>query len=298
MRLCFLMLWFLLVSFNRQERTRNYPVTEKLVEPLRQWFWVVHIRVCGTHIGFPSKRLRSLAFGGYEPELVWCGPANPKEVQAEFDKLFCRTLVTTGDSFLIAPEETVTAVYASLMNKRHNYLDSNAGVSFLGKGILRSILTGAQYARLTDYEDNYRRTTGMEPESLIADVEQNVGSPGDTSGPSFPSQLKHNTFYSYGKRRLCTGLEGMVANGWHIFEDENDKFSSPLAPFLKTLSEPKLKSLSGNGMSLPPLCAWILYIALNTARREKPQPSQGVRSIEDEGEEEDEVDEGPKLHRG
>ena len=88
MRLCFLMLWFLLVSLNRQECTRNYPVTEKLVEPLRQWFWVVHIRVCGTHIGYPSKRLRSLAFGGYEPELVWCGPANPKEVQAEFDKLF------------------------------------------------------------------------------------------------------------------------------------------------------------------------------------------------------------------
>ena len=272
-----------------QECTRYYPVNSKLVQPLKRWFWVVHVQVCGTWIGYPSKRLRSLAFGGHHDSLLWCGPETPEKIQEEFDALFCRTTVLTGDSYLVAPEATVAAVYAKLASKRHNYWDPNAGVSLLGRGMLRSILTGAQLMRLQEYEDTYRRNTGMEPEKLIVDVEQNVGSPGDTSGPMFPSQLKHNTFYSCGKRRLCTGLEGMVANGWHIFENETSKFSSDLAPFLKTLTESQLKSLSGNGMSLPPLCAWFLFVAMNTRRRESAQPSRGLCHIPEEDDEVDDV---------
>lgn len=118
-----------------------------------------------------------------------------------------------GDSYLVAPDQTVAQVYSKFMKKRHNYVDPSSGISLHGRGMLRSIFTGAQLVRLRDYEDTYRRTTGEEPEKLIVDVLQNVGSPGDTSGPMFPSQLKQNVYYSFAKRRLCTALEGMVANG-------------------------------------------------------------------------------------
>ena len=230
-----------------------------------------------------------MAFGGYREKLVWCGPEDPQEIQKEFERLFYRKTVATGDVYLVAPHDAVAKVYATLMNKRHNFFDGDSEMSLYGRGMLRSMLTGAQFARLQGYEDRHARVSGMVPENLICDVEQNVGSPGDTSGSMYPSQLKHNLFYSFGKRRLCTGLENMVANGWHIFEEPPDKFSSELAPFLKGLKEQYLKSLSGNGMSLPPLCAWFLFVAMHTARRESPLASWGLgtASEEDDGEEEE-----------
>ena len=66
---------------------------------------------------------------------------------------------------------------------------------------------------------------------------------------------------------------------------------SALSPFLQTLSESSLKELSGNGMSLPPLCAWVLYVALNTRRRYSAPLSEGrcVESLQEQ-EDEDEPD--------
>ena len=42
-------------------------------------------------------------------------------------------------------------------------------------------------------------------------------------------------------------------------------------------------------MSLPPLCAWFLSVAMNTRRRESAQPSQGLCIIPEEDDEVDEV---------
>ena len=78
-----------------QECTRFYAVQQKLVKPVERWFFVVSIKVCGTFLGYPSKRLRSLAFGGYRGSLVWCGPQTPEEVQKEFERLFYKKTVAT-----------------------------------------------------------------------------------------------------------------------------------------------------------------------------------------------------------
>ena len=49
---------------------------------------------------------------------------------------------------------------------------------------------------------------------------------------------------------------------------------SALSPFLQTLSESSLKELSGNGMSLPPLCAWVLFVSIHTRRRDSAHLSE------------------------
>ena len=127
--------------------------------------------------------------------------------------------------------------------------------------------------------------------STIVDVYQNVGSPADTAVSDFPSQLKHGLYDNFGRRRAATGLEGMIANGWHIHEMEDDPFMSALSPFLQTLSESSLKELSSNGMSLPPLCAWMLHAALHTRRRDSAHLSEErCADTFQEQEDEDELD--------
>ena len=85
---------------------------------------------------------------------------------------------------------------------------------------------------------------------------------------------------------MATGLEGMVANGWHLFETEDHPFRSALSPFLSKLSESALKELSGNGMSLPPLCAWVLYVAIHTRRKDSPNITKEERLAADAFEQE------------
>ena len=277
-----------------QECTHRYPVASKLQRPLKPWFFIVWIKLCGTDCGFPSKRLRIFSFGGSLVSLVWCGPSSQKEIQADFFRLFRRRVCASGDVYFRAPPSIVDKVYRDLLKKRHMHIPADVSFSPLGRGIFRNALTAQQAVRLAEYEEFHADAHGRVPPSLMVDVFQNVHSPGDTSGTDFPSQLKHGLYYSYKARRAAVGLEGMVANGWHIFETEDDTFSSALSPFLKSLPECVLKGLSGNGMSMPPLCAWVLYVALHTRRREEGD-AQGTTVVQEEddfdelgGEDEDE----------
>ena len=254
-----------------QECTRYFPTEQKMTIPLKDWFQVVWVKVCGTHLGFPSKRERRLSFNANHLRLRWIGPTEQKDIQADFDNLFHRAIMLPGDVYCAAPADSVIGMYGQKMKQRFANLPHDQNVNVQGRGMLASVLTPGQLQRIKAYEDEYQSEHGHPPgqdSHLIVDSMQWPHMPGDTSGTLFPSQLKHGLYYSFTARRLILGLEYMFANGWNVFEPEGATFSSVLTPMLRKLSENQIKQLSGNGMMLPAIGAWFLYVCMNTVRVE------------------------------
>jgi hypothetical protein len=244
------------------------------------WFGVIWIKVCGTWLGYPSKRRRNLSWSWNRDRLIWTGPAEQKDVQADFDRLFHRKIMLPGDVFCAAPDEYVAGVYGHAMGKRVCSLPDGQNVDVRGRRMLASILTPAQLQRLHAYEETHEAKHGTPPgpgSPLIADVMQWPGMPGDSSGAVFPSQLKHGLYYSFAARRLLMGLEGMFANGFNVFEPDGAPWSSPLTPMLRRLSQSQIKHLSGNGMHCPSVCAWFVYVCMNTRRVESSKLVEEAR---------------------
>ena len=65
------------------------------------WFGVIWIKVCGTWLGYPSKRRRNLSWSWNRDRLIWTGPAEQKDVQADFDRLFPGIGKTLGASIVV-----------------------------------------------------------------------------------------------------------------------------------------------------------------------------------------------------
>lgn len=256
----------------RQECTRFYPTAEKLQRPLRFTHRVVWVRVCGTDLGYPSKRDRVVSWNLNNLRLHWIGPEDQPSIQEDFNNLFHRRIVLNGDIYCQAPSDYVKSVYKGMMAK-HKFYVSDDEIPIRGRAILNQMLTPAQCTRLREYNELFEQG-GFYPGSenrLIADGLQWPGSAGDTSGVLFPSQLKHGCYYSFGARRLVMGREFMFANGFNVFEEPGSPFSSNLTPLLETLKENQLKALSGNGMMLPAMGCWFLYAMMNTVRIESPK---------------------------
>ena len=232
-------------------------------------------------------------------KILWLGPSSQKDVQAEFDAIFGRSVVLAGEAYVVAPAETVQQVYRGMMAKKHHYPTGNFSIH--GKGMLRSILGPGHLARLDAYQDECQRRPGSgdNPESFICDVDHWPRTPGDTSGAFFPCQLTHGHLYAHRKRRLIVGMEHLCAQGWHVFPQEDDLFATPLLPKLRTLSENALKKLSGNGMHLPCLAAWWLYVMSRIARVHSPNfvGEHSLANAEAESEHEDESDKNDESEK-
>ena len=221
-----------------QECTRMYPAAVKLEEPLRAWFRVVFIKTCPTTLGFPSKRVRSLSFSMANNSLQWIGPETQEEIQADFDATFAREMVLDGDVFLAAPKASVVAVYKELMEKRKVFVADDSEFTVTGRSILSSFLPPGHLSRINEYEALYRKKHGFAPSSFIMDLETNPQTPGDSSGSSFPSQLTHGQYFSFGRRRLVLSTEHLFANGWNARVDVDSRYKSPLSPFFANFRAP------------------------------------------------------------
>ena len=212
-------------------------------------------------MAYPSKRSRVLSFSGSLARLMWTGPSTQAEIQKDFNDTFNRQMILDGDAYLKASPTDVNRVYRQLLQKRHVHVSEKDDIDVHGRGVLRSALSAGHMNRLDAY--NELRITDK---ACIADLDHWPGSPGDTSGPLFPVQLRHSHLYSFKKRRLCLGLEHVHAQGWNVFGDSC--FETPLLPLFKTLKESCIKDLSGNAMHLPCIAAWYLYVMTHIVRLE------------------------------
>ena len=62
-------------------------------------------------------------------KILWLGPSSQKDVQAEFDAIFGRSVVLAGEAYVVAPAETVQQIYRGMMAKKHHYPTGNISES-------------------------------------------------------------------------------------------------------------------------------------------------------------------------
>ena len=271
------------------ECTMLYPAQQKLAEPLSKTHVVLSIKTGPQSQGFPSSRNRTLSAGLSKTTMIWMGPTAPDLLQRDFDSIFATTMELTGDVFFLEHNETQRqrSIDKAVSQRGRNRL---ALQSLNSWDLLQSCLAPGAATRLRDYDG--LRACRADPEgAFLADVEHWPGQCLGSGGPLFPCQLKHGTVVSWQHQRAATGMEHLAAQGYHVFDIVGPK--TPLHNILSTLDDCKLKQLSGNGWSLPAVCAWMLYVWSHTIKRPPSSLSRFLTfsrcSLEDS---DDDVDDG------
>lgn len=178
-----------------------------------------------------------------------------------------------GDCYLVAPEELVRQNYCERLARKHIHMPRDL-VPIHGEGILQKLVSPgmwSHYMSFTCIQQEATMSGGEGGRCFIADLEHWPKAPGGTYGHSFPSQLTHGTIYSWGAQRIFLGAEHLLANGWHLWPSLGSAPPSPMSPMLLSLNDRQQKFVSGNGMSLPAVAAWVLYCLSNTVRVESPK---------------------------
>lgn len=136
--------------------------------------------------------------------------------------------------------------------------------------LLPNLVSAGQFQIFTEYlaqKPHFQSLGGV----LLADIHQHPNT-ASSCGPDFPAQLKHGLVTSFrgeggGESRFATGMEHLGAQGFHLFgaTTANRPFSKML-PVFQRFHQGEQKCLSGNGMHLGPLSAWLLYVLGNVVR--------------------------------
>ena len=251
-----------------QENVPKYPFKDKLKIPLQDTHDVIRVVVGPEDLGWPSRRKRSLCCGLARAKWRWCGPTSESAVQAEFNRIFKRTPMLSGNSFLLAPPSEVRAWYAHKLANRGTHVQEGEPLAI--GDLLEELLPPGARLRLDAYKKILEE--GEEVTDFIADVEH-WPHHAAACGSMFPCQLTHGTVVSLkggAEPRVFLGSEHLCALGWHMFDGLSKKFQSPMRKILGSLSGHKQKALAGNAMALPAIAAFVLFIWSNIER----QPSQ------------------------
>ena len=257
-----------------QENVPSYPHEAKLVIPLQHSHVVVRVVVGLEDLGWPSRRRRSFCCGLSRRTLRWVGPLTDEGVQRDFMSLFKRRTVLNGDVFQLAPDAEVQASHRRMFRLRGVHVGAGEHIDSSRETLLEMLPPGARVRLARHLEAMQANSRASAP--YLVDLEQWPGV-GATCGPWFPSQLRHGTVAALGceNERVFLGSEHLAALGWHLFDIDGVPFLSSIAGILTRAGQATQKSWSGNGMGLPAIYAWMLYVLGNTVRVDDIEASPG-----------------------
>lgn len=273
-----------------QECTTGYPWVEKIRRPLANSHRAVRVKVSPVEIAVPSSRPRSYVIASSLATLVWLGPESDDEVQLEFEDIFFRKCIATGDVFLNAADAEINSemhrlalVQGHAWAKDFNVMDS----VFLGEeDIMLECLPPGGYERFRDWE-NVRRKKGKGLCTWLADCHHHAESKGPAAGSIFPCELRSSCVIAHHVGRAVTPFEALAAHGWHMHDVGGKCPISPVRKYFDTLKKSNIGKLAGNGISLPVAwCVWLYFIS-NIAPREFPKVSRAEALLSCSDEEED-----------
>ena len=245
------------------ECTQNYPIMEKLAAPLSCSRQVLHLKVSPADFGFPAVRTRVFGACLNLSTVTWLGPDN---WQADFRDKFFRNCVASGQALFVAPDQERFREYEKLAATQKNYIAAATFPQLSDEQLVGSLLTPGQQQRVDKF---LAARAGLESSAgdYLFDADHHLEAR-KMAGPLWPCMLTHGCILSAprrGKLQVATGLEHFGAQGLHLFEaTAQDNPISPLRPILQTLKIHQQKQLSGRGIHVAVLSAWMYYILSNT----------------------------------
>ena len=235
---------------------------------MEQWINVSWVQWGPLQQGEPHHRPRVFSFGCCRDRLKWIGPETHEEVQRDFEELFGARVVADGSMYMGANPDYLKKVTSSSLAARHIHIDNIDDVPIAGDEVFDTLCPGNRQ-RYVAY-DEIQMATSKYGDAFLADLDHwpNTRS---THGNEFPCQLKHGCVWSWQLQRAAVGLEHLAAQGLHVLDGMHSRYHSRMQPYFESLGESAIKELSGNGMCISALAAWVVYCFSNVVRVEGPK---------------------------
>ena len=254
------------------EFTSKYPAEDKLSAPMSGTHRVLHLKVDPQAFGFPVSRPRMFAACLNLETIVWAGPENWKD---DFADKFQTPCALSGDVLFLATPEQRACHYKEMAKQQRNFKASQKAWEELSdQELLASTLSPGQQQRAQKYLAARERMEGPNG-SYLFDVEHHLEAR-NMGGPLWPCLLTHGCVVSAprrGRLRIATPAEHLGAQGLHVLPAAcEDNAQSPLAPILLKLKGHQMKQLSGRGVHVAVLAAWMTYILSNIVPKSKTMP--------------------------
>jgi hypothetical protein len=240
------------------ENSPNYPAEERQGKGLQDTHEVRTMNISGTMLGFPYDRKRAMTCGWVKKKFKWMGEADH---EAEFRRLFERSVQTNGDIYFMAGESETRLEYQRLASLRgHSLLPEH--IDLEDPECASKILCPGAAMRIQEYA-----ACRKEHESLdgvyLADIDHHPGSRGPGAGPYYPTMDTHAVVYSFSQKRIHLGLEQFGVHGIHVYPQTMKKWHCPFKDTLAKLPTQHQRFLVGNSMLCPVVAAWAFYILSN-----------------------------------
>ena len=255
------------------ECTPNYPVKHKMQEPLSGTHKVVWVVTGPEFLGYPVHRRRVLSASICMRRCAWVGPEDPTE---EFRSLFYQATRATGDMLLCGPNQDRVDEYQALAATQSNYIDKEDIPSMDTERLMASVLSPGQHRRFQMWASVERDTP------LVTDLDHNPETR-MRGGLLWPVQLTHGLVCAFpvgSQPKLATPLEHWGAHGFHLFDSTTKTCAkSSMLPIFTKLSRSKLKELSGRGIHVAVLSAWMMYVLSNIVRVDRKENIRVMKGL-------------------
>ena len=216
------------------------------------------------HQGYATVRNRSLSAGINKEKFVWVGPPE-EEVQLTFDAIFCRNRCIDGRVYLMASEDEVRTFAISCATSRKKMLPAATNPS--------SYFCTISPPHCVQLKSEYERSFASKgiPPPHFADLDHHAGF-GPKHGnmvPPLDTHPKTFTWHAPGDghmncERYLTPRELLASLGVDAYEAiSGGRNLSPLLTALESQPLAKQLQMIGNGVHLPSIAAWFLFVVGN-----------------------------------
>jgi hypothetical protein len=244
------------------ESSSFYPTLARQ-KPLEPQIKVLAIKTGSEQLSFPTRRYRSLGANVNQETLVWLGP-EADNIQEDFDHMFNRRLMLDASVYFNATPDEVFQAAQQMAASRKKVLPEH----------LRDVPMADYMDRIcppcnldikAQYEDWFIKKEIPRPH--YADLDHHPGR-GLRPGSSCPSLDTHPKVYGFAEQRFLTPLELLGTMGIDIGGPlSGGRPVSSLAKLFDQLSRHDQLVLVGNGMHVPTMAAWFLYVCAHCRRR-------------------------------
>eukprot|EP00971_Amphidinium_carterae_P350084 6491371-Amphidinium_carterae.3 len=258
-------------DFYVHENSPLYPASEKQVAAMDETHKFISFCVAGSDLGFPYVRKRRFTCGYDKSKYVWTGPA---DAEAHFLSLLGRSVVATGDEYLVSSRAEVLEHYCRAATKRGNFL-VKAGERLEGLPIeigldapelLTQVLPQGAMTRMQEWQSVRQRADPSLSSAFLCDLDHHAGSRGPQGGKMMPTLITHSTIFSFQRKRLVTARELFGVHGLLMNDFASAPWRYPYEAALYEMQDQHLESLVGNSLLLPVVGAFTFYV-LSQLRR-------------------------------
>lgn len=259
----------------------QFPVQQKLLDKFQEHFHTLFIVTGPEMMGWPTRRTRMFCALLNRKTIQWVGP---DDYRSAFKSKFYKMVQMSGDALLTSePEALVTKYRAMAKQQGHCASPDNPSLfDELPTDKLVDMILANGYRRIYDEHINAREQFQSPGGKYMGDLHHHVhmGSP----GPDFPSQVTHGLVASMpdersGSRfRIALGTDHLTANGFHLHAATTTDFPvSKMKRIFDQITDTQQKVLSGNGMHIACVAAWLMFILSNIVRVDPSRPLSALQ---------------------